>query len=501
MKNKSYYSFFSLPPLFFAYLLMIAALNKPFCLKASESEDKNTYPLESSNILKSEKSLFAFKEMFKHLSLQEAVSQGLLKNENEKIRNTMEDVLDLNYADQRDKFWWPEIKIKALTNPQRIGVLSSSPNNSTRPDKFPKGSFGLTIENYTIFNWGRDYLGFLNIKEDYKRDKEDLKIKRDELEKDIITTYFNLLTLKKLAKISKKGLRFSSFIYRLNRERLNFKKITEQEFLESRSHYLELQELFQESFHNARSFNNSLASLLGDSPGTIYVLKSDLVFKKVDTPLENALKLSFESNPDLRKARSILKNSQREYEKSFRDNLPLPKISLNLGSYHYFFGKKESVIKYQTESGNSNIDMVATLNASWGLLGEGGFFNQRTLKKKELNQSVAYQKLRHQEKQLKRGLSKSYERLLFLQKMIPLLKAQVKNCDKTFGETLENYRQGKTQLIQFKKSLDRLISTQKKLELYLNEHLQRKFNLASLIGIPFIPGENISLLSKNKGEE
>ena len=319
MKNKSYYSFFSLPPLFFAYLLMIAALNKPFCLKASESENKNTYPLESSNILKSEKSLFAFKEMFKHLSLQEAVSQGLLKNENEKIRNTMEDVLDLNYADQRDKFWWPEIKLKAQTNPQRIGTLSSSPNNSTRPDKFPKGSFGLTIENYTLFNWGRDYLGFLNKKEDYKIEKEDLKIKRNQLEKDIITTYFNLLTLKKLAKISKKGLRFSSFIYRLNRERLNFKKITEQEFLESRSQYLEFQELFQESFHKARSFNNNLASLLGDPPGTVYVLKSDLVFKKIDTPLETALKLSLASNPELRKARSLLKNSQREYEKSFRD--------------------------------------------------------------------------------------------------------------------------------------------------------------------------------------
>ena len=501
MKNKSYYALFSFPHHFFIYLFVLTVLNKPVSLKANEFTNKKSNTFESSNILKSEKSLFAFKEMFKHLSLQEAVSQGLLKNQNEKIRNTMEDILDLNYADERDKFWWPEIKLKAQTNPQRIGTLSSSPNDSTRPDKFPKGSFGLTIENYTLFNWGRDYLGFLNKKENYKIDKEDLKTKRNQLEKDIITTYFNLLTLKKLAKISKKGLRFSSFIYRLNRERLNFKKITEQEFLESRSHYLELQELFQESFYKARSFNNNLASLIGDLPGTLYVLKSDLLFKKIDTPIEVALKLTLGSNPDLRKARSSLKNSQREYEKSYRDNLPLPKISLNLGSYHYFFGKKESVMKFETESGNSNIDLVATLNASWSLLGEGGFFNKRTLKKKELGQSVAYQKLKYQQKAIKRNLSISYERLLFLQKMIPLLKAQVKNCDKTFGEALENYRQGKTQLIQFKKSLDRLLSTQRKLELYLNEHLQRKFNLASLMGVPFIPGENISLLSKNKGEE
>ena len=55
---------------------MIAALNKPFYLKANETINEKPYPLESSNILKSEKSLFAFKEMFKHLSLQEAVSQG-----------------------------------------------------------------------------------------------------------------------------------------------------------------------------------------------------------------------------------------------------------------------------------------------------------------------------------------------------------------------------------------------------------------------------------------
>ena len=66
---------------------MIIALNKPFCLKASESQDKSLSHFESSNILKSEKSLFAFKEMFKHVSLQEAVSQGLLKNENEQLIN------------------------------------------------------------------------------------------------------------------------------------------------------------------------------------------------------------------------------------------------------------------------------------------------------------------------------------------------------------------------------------------------------------------------------
>ena len=497
MKIKSHYAFFSVGPYLFTFLSLLALLGNPLVIKASERESLNE---SSSNILKSKKSLFAFKEMFKPLGLQEAVSQGLLKNQDEKIRNTMEDILDLNYADQKDKFWWPEIKIKANTNPQRIGTLSQSPHDSSRPDKFPKGSLGLTIEDYTLFNWGRDYLDFLNKKENYKLNKETLKTKRDQLEKEIITTYFNLLTLKKLAKIAKKGLRFSSYIYRLNRERLNFKKITKQEFLESRSHYLESQELFQESFHKARSFNNNLASLLGDSPGTLYVLKSDLVFKKIDTPLETALKLSFQSNPTLQRARSLLKNAQRDYEKSYRDNLPLPKINLNLGSYHYFFGKKESVMKFETESGNSNIDLVASLNASWSLLGEGGFFNRRTLKKKSLGQSVAYRKLQHQKKNLKRNLSKSYERLLFLQKMIPLLKAQVKNCDKTFGETLENYRQGKTKLIQFKKALDRLLSTQNKLELYLNEHLQNKFSLASLMGAHFIPGENISLLSKNKGE-
>ena len=501
MKIKSHYPYFSSVHYFFAILFLFIVLNKPSYVKANELKNKESYVQQSSNILKSEKSLFAFKEMFKPLSLQEAVSQGLLNNQNEKIRNTMEDILDLNYADERDKFWWPELKLKTSTNPQRIASLSKSTNDSTRPDRFPKGSLGLTVEDFTIFNWGRDYLDFLNKKENYKRNKEALKTERGQLEKDIITTYFNLLTLKKLAKITKKGLRFSSFIYRLNRERLNFKKVTEQEFLESRSYYLESQELFQESFYKARSFNNNLASLLGDLPGTLYVLKSDLIFKKIDTPLETALQLSFKSNPKIREARSLLKNSQREYEKSYRDNLPLPKISLNLGSYHYFFGKKESVMKFETAPGNSNIDLVATLNASWSLLGEGGFFNQRTLKKKSLGQSVAYQKLQHQKKALKRGLAQSYERLLFLQKMIPLLKAQVKNCDKTFGETLENYRQGKTKLIQFKKSLDRLIATQTKLELFLNEHLQNKFKLASIIGIPFIPGENISLLSKNKGEE
>ena len=454
-----------------------------------------------SSSLKSKKSLFSYRENYKKITLQEAVSQGLLSNQDEKIREYREDILDIDYKNNHDQFWWPSLKIEATTLPHRIGSLSTSENDSTRSDKFPKGSLGFSIDNYTLFNWGKDYLEFLNKKEDYHRSKQKIKEERRELEHDIIVNYFKLLTLKKVAKIGKKNLRFFSFIYRFNRERLSLKKIKNQEFLESRGHYLEAQEFFQNSFHKARLGDQSLAELLNDSPGTKYILKSKLIFKKLQTPLEESLKLSLELNSKIKDAKVSLKNTHRNYEKTLREILPLPKISLNLGTYKYFFGRNESVFRYEAEEGNSNIDVVATLNASWTILGEGGFFNQRTLKKSTLNQNLAYKKLQKEKISLKRKIGSLYYRLLFLQKMIPLLQSQVKNLDKTFSETLENYRDGKTTLIQFKNALQGLTKSQIKLETFLFEHLQKKFILATEMGVDFIPGENISLLSREKGDD
>ena len=85
--------------------------------------------------------------------------------------------------------------------------------------------------------------------------------------------------------------------------------------------------------------------------------------------------------------------------------------------------------------------------------------------------------------------------------MIPLLQSQVKNLNKTFSETLENYRSGNTTLIQFKKALDGLTQSQIKLESSLFEHLQNKFYLAAHMGVDFIPGENISLLARDRRDQ
>ena len=455
----------------------------------------------NADSLRSEKSLFSYQENYKKLTLQEAVSQGLLSNQDEKMRAQLEDILDLDYKNAHDKFWWPSLKITASTLPQRVGTLSTSKNDSTRPDKFPQGSLGFSIDDFTLFNWGKDYLDFLNTKENYQRNKEKLKEQRRVLEHSIIEKYFYLLTLKKVAKLAKKNLRFFSFIYRFNRERLSLKKIKNQTFLESRGHYLEAQEFFQKSYHKARLGDQELSELINDPPGTRYILKNELVFKKIETPLQEALKLSLNLNPKVKTAQSLLKNAHRDYEKTLRENLPLPKLSLNLGTYKYFFGKKESVFRYETEEGNSNIDIVASLNASWTILGEGGLFNQRTLKKSSLNQNLAYKKLQKEKDSLKRKIGSSYNRLLFLQKMIPLLQSQVKNLNKTFSETLENYRSGKTTLIQFKKALDGLTQSQIKLESSLFEHLQNKFYLAAHMGVDFIPGENISLLARDRRDQ
>ena len=58
------------------------------------------FKANGADSLRSERSLFSYKEHYKKLTLQEAVSQGLLSNQDEKMRVLLEDILDLDFREK-----------------------------------------------------------------------------------------------------------------------------------------------------------------------------------------------------------------------------------------------------------------------------------------------------------------------------------------------------------------------------------------------------------------
>jgi len=157
----------------------------------------------------------------KLISLKDVLEEGLRLNSLQQQRRFQSEILDINWSDDYKEFWFPQLNLTINSDETLVDNLYGDVDDNNGVAKTPNGYVGLEIENYTVFNWGKDYLEYQNSKETYKRQKQILKEQRRALRFDIISNYFNLVRLKKIARANKNQLRQNSFIYRLAKLELN----------------------------------------------------------------------------------------------------------------------------------------------------------------------------------------------------------------------------------------------------------------------------------------
>ena len=425
------------------------------------------------------------------ITLMEIIEEGLRKNHRQQIRFFETSLLHNNWKNTKNAFWWPTMELTLQTTPQRLGIFSGSRSLSRVPD----GSLGLVLKDYTIFNWNKDYLAFLNKKQTYLRDTEVLDEKRRSLRHLIIITFFKLLRDQQILKIKKEHLRHSSFIYRFIREKAVLKKRKNREYYLSRTEYLEAQKKYQEARHRLQTANSDLALLLGDSPHTVYSVYQMLDFRPLDVPLKESIQLARETSPPIRQAKSELINARRHRKIVRKSNLPLPKISVSLGAWKHRFGSDTSQSSFENERGSSSVEMVAAVNASWSLTGEGGMFNSYKRAASVIDQELKEKTLRKAYYDAESIIRSLYDDIYFLEHQMKIAKAYHAASGKAFDTTLGDYTDGKIDFTTFKLSLDAMIEGKESLEDIKTIHLEKKVRLAGLIGKDNLVNENFDNLA------
>ncbi len=448
-----------------------------------------------------EKSTNQITEQFKSIHLNDVLEQGLRKNYDQQLRSMQGEILNIDWKDAKEEFWFPKVELSLVTAEHRVGVLKSGNKNSGKTTTSPAGTLGLNLGDYTVFNWGKDYLKHLNTKATYLRSKEILSEEKRELKQDLILKFFKLSQIKKIEQIYKTKLRHASFIYRLNREKVTLKKVTKQEYYQARSEYLVAQSEYYLAKEQTVILEEELSTLVNDPVGTRYMLREDLFFKSFQTSLEEVIRLANNTNPEILTAKINVDIANRNYEHTLKENLPLPKFTVNLGAYNHKFGQGTNRTVYETGTDNSNIELVATINATWSLTGTGGLFNGRKNRRSLVNKHLAI-KTNAKAKRYAHGQLRSlYRALQLMQNQMTILEARIPTLQKTFDVILQNYIDRKTSYINFHNALEELIDSEVLKENTLFNHLNAKVQMAQIIGVEDFPGENFERLAIKKGEK
>ena len=463
------------------------------------SDKKNDQKVKSKIISESELYIqeadkYKLSETFKNLHLNDVIEQGLRKNYQQNILGQFDSLNELEFQGAKNAFWLPELKINLTTSNQRISTLSS---NSSTPinSSTPTGALGLSLGDYTVFNWGKDYALYLNKKSLYSRKKQVFNESKRELKLKLIGTYFNLLATKQIQKIRQDQLRHASYIYRLNKEKIAVGKTSKQDYYLARSEYLKAQNDYHEAKSSADIADENMAFLITDEIGTKYVLNEELDYKRIKITLDDSLALSAKNNPTILNNKTTVENAERSYDVALKENMPLPKFTVNLGAYNKNFGPGINSTTYETVSGSRNVELVASLNATWSLTGEDGFLNSNKLSISRIGKEIAFKELEKNSHFAQSFIRQTYLSILYLQNQIIVLEARIPSLQKAFDTILENYINGKTKYYDFHLILDELTTVkvfyqQKKLQ-----HLQEKLDLAKVTGIEDFPGENFEQLA------
>ncbi len=464
--------------------------------KKKPEEKVKAKQVSESEIYIQEADKFKLKETYKNLALNDVIEQGLRKNYEQNIRSQKNEVNEIQWQGAKSAFWMPELKINLTTTPQRISTLHrSSRTPTTETATTPTGALGLSLGDYTVFNWGKDYALYLNTKSVYERNKQVFDESKRELKLDLIGSYFSLMAMKNIERIRQDQLRQASFVYRLNKEKITIGKTSKQDYYQSRSEYLKAQNDYHDSKIQSDIADENMAFLIADEVGTRYVLNEVLDYRRLKISLEDTLNLATQRNPTLLNNKTSLDVAEREYDVALKENMPLPKFSVNLGAYNKRFGPTTNRTVYETYGGSGNVELVASVNATWALTGEDGLFNSNKLAISRIGKEIAYKELDKNRHFTNSYVRQTYQNILSYQNQLLILEARLPSLQKSFDTILENYLSGKTKYNDFHLALVELTETKILFEQTRLNHLKEKLTLAKLAGLEDFPGENFEQLA------
>lgn len=438
----------------------------------------------------------------KVITLNEVLEQGMRKNFGENIRKNNEFILQNNIDDNKESFYYPKLNLTIDASTHRIGNPYPTDTTSQKRSKIPSGSFGLEMGEYNIFNWGKDYLAYLNTKDDLERDKEKLKEESRQFRQDLIILFSKNIYLQEVVRIKKEQLRNSSFIYRLNREKVTQSKTSKHDYYQSRSEYLRAQQEYFEAKLSASQAGEQLAEAIDDSPGTMYIIEQVARHEKVKLTIDGAITLARANAPFIKDSMVKENIATREYEIALKENMALPKISLDLGTYKHHFSGSNSYTNFENSEGDRNLEVVATVSAKWNIFGDGGVFNRRKLANSRLSKENSRLEHNSNRRNVELLVTKIFQDFSNSHDLIKILEARIPSQKKTMELALNNYVDGKGKYIDFHISLMEYDSSQIRLEELKWNYLTNKIRLAQIIGLEDLPGESFdNLMLKTDGEK
>ena len=381
----------------------------------------------------------------------------------------------------------------AAQDPSLLDSSGKTAASYTFSKGYPTTAIGVTVGQYTLFNFFKDQLVYEAARLTWERNQQKLIEKERDIRFQVINEYFKNRTEQEKLEAASRSVEISEAILELvqSKEALGTAKSTD--VSSSTVDYLNAKNQMNSQERNVVNERWALNLLMGESISNKYTLRTDLEYTPLQLELDDATKLFAENSPSARDVKLNVKTSELNLSLVEKTRLPLPTISISpisiMYGNQYWGDSRTNTASAAGSSANGNIDFITSVNFTIPLYGPGGFLSKRTVETARItrdNADLAFQQTMMNSLVV---IQQGFANIKNQEQAVQLNKDSIQNASKLLEILFSNFSKSGANRLELRDAINQARSIEFSYKDAILEHLRLKLLLAQTIGVDHLPGE------------
>lgn len=399
---------------------------------------------------------------------------------------------ELVYNNAWDTMYMPSVSLFLNSSADRtlFHAADKTADSSLREYGYPSSAFGVSLAQYTLYNFGKDQIVYDQARLTWERQRQLFEELKRTVKFNVIIAFWTLKSAQDQLDAYERSVEIAQAILDLQKSRAPLKKATDTDLSSSEVDLINVKNLRDSARSSVDEAQLSLNILIGDPLGTSYAIDETIDFLPIKVTEAMLIETYLRESPNMKTARSSLQIQQLSLAKAQKDHLPLPKIQFSgvtLSQTDTYFNRVPGQSGVSTTS-NGNFDVSAVISYSIPLTGPGGLFDRRSLEQAAIS-------VEQSEVRLQRTLVSDRSQIILYMQSIRKLEDTVGNNTQALKSSIAVLQSvldrvlahGIVNRLDLRDALAQARDSEISLSQALVQHLNTKTRLASFIGVDYLP--------------
>ena len=414
---------------------------------------------------------------------------------------------EMSYRNSWYKFFLPDISLGLNfgSTSYTLGQFSGVSNKADLGyEKYKEGylkghSLTISAGKYKLFNGWEDWNSLDSARLKWDADRRQFAEKEKELRADVVQKILNLKVALEQLDAAKRSLTIAEAIEAQVKSAVRVGKAQEAEYQSAVSDLAKAKESINSLETEVRNAGLELNPKLGDPIGTKYLVQETVKFTPLRLTTEEAYSIALDQSSSVFNSKTALRAAELNLRTAEKALVPYPTLDISGASISYQISDLSTSRTVKTDGG-ANFDVGVTISAgitiplydpSTGFLSH---YRLETARNDFEKQDLAYTASLIN---LKKDIMSKIDTIKSTETSLINDKQQADSDMVVLNNAFSQIGKKEVNRLELRESLNKARESEAKLLKDQIDHLSKKLDLCKTLGVPNLPGDNLSVYFEN----